>query len=419
MNRSAVFLAVILLAAASLSAEEQSGFKLSGDLDAQGTWNGKNNSSVFPAPTPFPEVTAGGVIDGTLVFSRQYTTLGLLDFTFQESSVIDNTNGAKVESLSFLVNEMYSDVNFGDLLFLRLGKQRLKWGAGFIFNPSDPVNPPKDPTGLRAVREGVTALKAELITKYLSVMGFGVFYDALDQTGVGSKLSTSALAGADISLSGYWSPSESWTGAFNASLAPLYETPGWDTLQLWLEGSLSDRGRYAAFSAGSLPGAVVTAPSTGLQYSLLLGASGTLPEIRTVVLLEYYHISEGLTQGQLSAVYGALRSADPAVVAQSAGWFAELARRPGRQAADYLFVSLTQPSLTDNGDVIFDKIGLTGTCLVNLTDFSFFAAGGITTAFVKDSSVDLTVRWAHGAGDTEFGNVPAALCVALEVKVYF
>jgi hypothetical protein len=250
-------------------------------------------------------------------------------------------------------------------------------------------------------------------------MGFGVFYYALGQTGLGAKLSTSALPGADISLSGYWSPSESGTAALNASLAPLYETPGWDTLQLWLEGSLSDKGRYAAFSEGSIPGAVVPVTATGLQYSLLVGASGTLPEIRTVVLLEYYHLSEGLEQGQLGAVYGALSSTNPAVVGQSSGWFAELARRPGRQGADYLFASLTQPSLTDTGDPVFDRIGLSATCLVNLTDLSFFATGGITTAFVKDSEVDLTVSWAHGSAAAEFGNIPTALAVTLDVKVFF
>jgi hypothetical protein len=364
-------------------------------------------------------MTAGGLIDGKLVFSRQYSTLGLMDFTFQETNVIDHANGAKVETLSFLVNELYSDINFGDLFYLRLGKQRLKWGAGFIFNPSDPVNPPKDPTALRAVREGVTALKLELITKYLSLMSFGVFYDALGQTGLGTKLSTSAVGGSDISLSGYWSQSESWTAALNTSFAPLYEIPGWDTLQLWLEGSLYDKGRYSAFSRGSLAGAAVPMPATALQYSVLAGSSATLPEIRTVLLAEYYHLSEGLSRGQLNAVYGALHSSDTAVVTQSSGWFAELARRPGRQGADYLFLSATQPSITDNGDLVLDKIGLAATCLVSLTDLSFFATGGITTSFVKDSEVDLTVIWAHGPADTEFGNAPAALSLELDVKVYF
>ena len=107
------------------------------------------------------------------------------------------------------------------------------------------------------------------------------------------------------------------------------------------------------------------------------------------------------------------------MVAESAPWYAELGRRPGRQGADYLFTSLSQPTITDNGHPVFDKIGLSASCLVNLTDLSFYAMGGITTTFVKDSSVDLTVSWAHGGADTEFGNVPSALSMILEVKVFF
>ena len=68
---------------------------------------------------------------------------------------------------------------------------------------------------------------------------------------------------------------------------------------------------------------------------------------------------------------------------------------------------------------MLDKIGLLASGLISLTDSSFFATGGITTTFVKDSEVDLTVTWAHGGADTEFGNTPASLAVTLDVKVFF
>jgi hypothetical protein len=409
--------AVLALAAGSLFSQEKSFITLTGNVDGQVLMNAQNQSSVYPGP--FTEVAAGALVDGKVTFSRQYTTLGLLDFTFQDSNVLNHLDGGKMESLSFLVNELYSDLSFGDLLYLRLGKQRLKWGAGFVFNPSDPVNPPKDPTAMRAVREGVTALKLELITKSISLMSFGVLYDAAGQTGIGSKVSTSAIPGIDLSLSGYWSQSESWTGALNASLTPLSDVPGWDTLQLWFEGSVYGKGKNAAFAQGINPGAVVTGTADGIQYNLLTGISAQVPEIRTTVLVEYYHLSEGLSGGNLSTVYQALRSADSAVRGESDGWRKELGLRPARQAADYLFASLTQPTVTDNGDPVFDKIGLTASCLLSLADLSFFASGVITTTFVKDSSVDFTVNWAHGGADTEFGNAPSAISFAIDVKVYF
>ncbi len=409
MKRSLCIIAAALLLeafplAGRIAAQDQASFKLTGDVDAQAISSALNGSSAFQGITPFSEVTAGGLIDGKLVFSRQYTTLGLFDFTFQENNVLDYHNGAKIESLSLLVNELYADLNYGDLLYLRLGKQRLKWGAGFVYNPSDPVNPPKDPTALRAVREGVTALKLELITKRVSLMTFGVLFDALGQTGIGSRLSTPLIPNTDLALSAYWSQSESWTAALNASVAPLYEIPGWDTLQIWFEGCIYDKARYLS---------VTPNPPTGPSYSFLTGGTATLPEIRTVLLTEYYHLSEGLSAGELAGVYQGLRAGG------LPQWYAELARRPARQGSDYLFVSVTQPTLTDDGNLVFDKIGLLASCLLSLTDASFFATGGVTTTFVKESEVDLTVTWANGGPDTEFGNMLSTVAVTLDVKVFF
>ena len=214
------------------------------------------------------------------------------------------------------------------------------------------------------------ALKAELIEKPVSLLAFAVLYDELSELGYGAKLSTSALPQSDLSLSGYWSPSQSWTGALNASVAPLYALPGWDTLQVWGEGSVYGKGRYGALADdASVPGVELVEESEGVQWAALCGASGTLPELRTVVLAECYYLSEGLSDAGLESVYKALRSASPAVVGASRDWYGELERRPGRQAKDYLFVSADQSSITDSGDPVLDKIGFSASCLVNLEDW--------------------------------------------------
>jgi hypothetical protein len=383
-------------------AEDPLSFKLTGELDTDLTASGQNTASVFSAGTPFQDSTADGVVDGKLAFSRAYTALGLVDFTATDTAVLSHLGGATVETPVLTINELYTDVNFGDLLYLRVGKQRLKWGAGYVFNPSDPVNPPKDPTAARAVREGVPAAKAELITSVLSLAAFGVIFDELAQTGVGGRLSTSKIPGTDLSLSGYWSQGESWTAAVNASVAPLYELPGWDTWQVWFEGGLYDRAHYASLG-------VAPAAAGGLQYSFLVGTSATIPEIRTVVMAEYYHLSEGLDSARLSTVYS---SPAPATLLVLAG-------RPARQGTDYLFVSLTQPSVTDSGHPVWDKIGLRASTLVSLTDQSFFLQAGVITSFVVDSTVELGVSWADGPARTEFGEVPAYLSGTLTVRVFF
>jgi hypothetical protein len=374
-------LAVALLPAAAQEGTSAPGFTLSGDLAASVTVAA---GEALYGGIAFEPVTASSALHAVLSFARAYRALGLLDFTFADSNLLAHADGSLLETLSFDVNQFYADLNFGDLFYLRAGKQRLKWGAGWVFNPSDPVNPPKDPTAARQTTEGVPALKAELITSLASLAAFTVVYDHLENFGVGGKISSSALPGSDFSLSAYWSQSDSWTAALNLSVAPLYALPGWDTLQLWFEGSL-----YA-----------------GLQYSLLAGASATLPVIRTSLLAEYYRLSEGLTRAEERLVADTLGSA-------------ALAARPGRLGKDYAFLSLTQSSLTDNGHPVFDHLGLSSSLLLNLTDLSILARHGITTSFVKDSTVDLSVAWAAGGRASEFANLVPAVSAELALKIYY
>ena len=394
-RRIALLLAAVLFPAAAQEGSPSPGFTLSGDLAASVTVSA---AEALYGGTAFEPVTASSALHAVLSFARAYRALGLLDFTFADDNLLAHADGALLETLSFDVNQFYADLNFGDLFYLRAGKQRLKWGAGWVFNPSDPVNPPKDPTAARQTTEGVPALKAELITTLVSLAAFTTAYDRLEDFGVGGKLSSSALPGSDLSLSAYWSQSDSWTAALNLSVAPLYALPGWDTLQLWFEGSLYGEPRYLEVPPAAAP--------SGLQYSLLAGASATLPVIRTAFLAEYYRLSEGLTRAEEELVAGAFGSA-------------ALTARPGRLGRDYAFVSLTQGSITDNGHPVFDHIGLSSSLLLNLTDLSVLARHTVTTSFVKDSTVDLSVAWAAGGRASEFANLAPAVSAALELKIFF
>jgi len=391
----------------SLSAQENLSFDLTGSVSGEANAYLENKSSVFSYPDKsLPDLGSAASIDGKLSFSRGYKALGLLDFTFSDSAVIGNNGGATVEKLSFKVNELYTDLNFGDLVYARAGKQRLSWGAGYVFNPSDPVNPPKDPTASRSALEGVPSLKAEIIAKPVSLMTFAVVHDKIRETGYGAKLSTSAIPNSDVSVSGYWSPSQSWTAAFSASVAPLYELPGWDSILVWTEASVYEKDRYASFDDDN-PLVPHADDTSGAETAILAGASAKLPAVNTVVLAEYYHLLEGLSKDRIAAVLS------------SPFWYGELARRPGRLARDYLYVSLTQSSITDSGNPVFDKIGLSASGLINLTDLSSYDSGGISFAFVDNASLGLNLHWANGGKDSEFGNALWRLSGGVKMSVFY
>lgn len=60
-----------------------------------------------------------------------------------------------------LINELYGIYNFTDNLNLTVGKKRIVWGPGLVINPTDLLNPPKDPTDPAFQRTGAWLLRLE------------------------------------------------------------------------------------------------------------------------------------------------------------------------------------------------------------------------------------------------------------------
>jgi hypothetical protein len=58
-------------------------------------------------------------------------------------------------------SELYLSLSPKPWLNLLVGKKRITWGAGFAFNPTDLVNPPKDPTDPNFQRAGNWLLRVE------------------------------------------------------------------------------------------------------------------------------------------------------------------------------------------------------------------------------------------------------------------
>ena len=59
-------------------------------------------------------------------------------------------------------SELYVSVSPKPWLNLLLGKKRIIWGPGFAFNPTDLINPPKDPTDPNFQRAGQWTARLEL-----------------------------------------------------------------------------------------------------------------------------------------------------------------------------------------------------------------------------------------------------------------
>ena len=90
---------------ASLSAEDAASFQLSGAVDPSASYSRANSDSIYAAFQGAADTSALGEIDGKLSFSRDYHSLGLLDFALKDSALLDHSSGATLESISLRVNE--------------------------------------------------------------------------------------------------------------------------------------------------------------------------------------------------------------------------------------------------------------------------------------------------------------------------
>jgi len=61
-----------------------------------------------------------------------------------------------------VVAELYAIANVGERLNLTIGKKRVLWGPGLAWNPTDLINPPKDPTDPTLQRAGSWLARIEL-----------------------------------------------------------------------------------------------------------------------------------------------------------------------------------------------------------------------------------------------------------------
>lgn len=136
--------------------------------------------STFTNYAPTPDWLGNQDEDG---FQNLLSTDLFLDFRFQKgvksflsvgtdfypdeySARSAGVSGAgEADRVDCTVNEFFADANWKNKVYCRVGKQVLKWGPGYFWNPTDLINiAKKDFFKLDGSREGTTGIKVHLPT---------------------------------------------------------------------------------------------------------------------------------------------------------------------------------------------------------------------------------------------------------------
>ncbi len=109
------------------------------------------------------------------------------DFTIRRGDVNPLT-GAEITPESVLLDQMWLKFDVGRRVYVTAGKQRIRWGAGRFWNPSDFLNQQRlDPLAIFDIRTGVDLVKVHVPIESINANVYAIanFQDAqsLDQVG--------------------------------------------------------------------------------------------------------------------------------------------------------------------------------------------------------------------------------------------
>jgi hypothetical protein len=98
------------------------------------------------------------VLRGTLQYEE---SLGAARVVFQ--GFVERRFGGPGDRVDWTLRQAYAQYAWGEGLGLRVGKQRIAWGSGFAWNPTNRIEPPKNPFNTGLEQEGALAGRMDWI----------------------------------------------------------------------------------------------------------------------------------------------------------------------------------------------------------------------------------------------------------------
>ncbi|WP_338848353.1 hypothetical protein V8J88_05720 [Massilia sp. W12] len=323
------------------------------------------------------------------------------------------------------VNQFNLSVDLSSSLKMRVGKQRVLWGRGFIYVPTDLINPPIDPSGLDVAKVGVPALSFDWVRPDYAVTAL-VRRERGRLDSVGVKYSPAWKSGLDLDFIAYHGPSTgNAVGASYSIDAEQILHPKLSGLVLFGGWAMHTRSRFPALQQGVLANAdgsvtqypaVGAAGAPGRYHSWLLGASYQA-DGNVLILGELYHIGDALSKPQLGQVIDALAEKTTLRATLSKPWLNQLSF--GRSQRNYFNLSISKGPLTEGSSRLTDTFNVEVASLRNLADHSGMNSLAFISNYWDRSEITLRTLFPYGRANSEFGSVPYKWYAELSLKIGF
>ncbi|MGL1890474.1 MAG: hypothetical protein OCD02_02555 [Spirochaetaceae bacterium] len=304
-------------------------------------------------------------------------------------------NFAEVQIPAITIEELFTDFNYDNKLFFRVGKQNAKWGVGYFFSPADFLSLESiDPENPEADREGPIAIKMSMpfgldnLYTFITVPN-SVFEDSSDASIsdlIVAPMYQILLGETEVSTGFYYQKDSAPRGMVSATY-----------------GTNSNFGQWSFFGeAVGLYGSdktFIEDDYTTTTYDEKLFFNGTAGFMWSKDILEnsfrfigqYYYNGEGYDSDStivkdVTALYSLMAQEDLSaavtlapLLADGVG-FSDLTNRHKH----YLGLSFSISNLFDNED-----LSISAFSLLNLVDVSGFIKPSITYSLFDDLSMSL------------------------------
>ncbi len=277
-----------------------------------------------------------------------------------------------------IINQAYLDWQLSPNSFLRTGRQKISWGTGFAWNPTNYIGADKNRADLTTEFPGVDALNYEVSwgesAATLLIKPDSDSNSRLNNWGYAFKYGFRVLH-SDISLTCFHQED---AGAFGADLAAAVgswtvytELAAKTGRMVYIDPDLNKTNR------------------PGDQYYIhgIVGVQGLFSN-NWMAQLEYYYNQEGWT-GQEAAVHQSYLMDYP-LASDMANYFADLRQH-------YLFIMVRKGNLVE--DVSFTCCGFW-----NMDDQSYILSPAIDYQLGQNARVTLMVNCYGGDSSSEFGS---------------
>jgi hypothetical protein len=210
---------------------------------------------------------------------------------------------------TWTARQAYLQYGWGSTLQIRLGRQRIAWGSGFAWNPTNRLEPPKNEFNTGLEQEGSLAARVDWIPS--------------PRVGVILIATRAEAAGADLPLESSSPTRTSWSGRLRVLVKDtdlaLVVTAGRNQRTLvGFDAARDVGGQITAHAEGAFYRGAELAPARNGQTFVRVAAGLLRNRDTTSLSLEYFYNGEGYGDAAtraylagLDALYG--RAADPSL----------------------------------------------------------------------------------------------------------